>query len=81
MTDPSYGWHRLSDPNWKETPARKTEDVLSKVALPIYRHIQSLEGNALAGYGRVLYRLWTEWKDGNRNTLITFCHLTHVQKG
>ena len=66
--DPSYGWHRLSDPNWKETPVRKTEDVLSKVALPIYRHIQSLEGNALAGYGRVLYRLWDEWKDGKRNS-------------
>ena len=68
MIDPSYGWHKLSDPNWKETPARKTEDMLSKVALPIYHRIQGLEGNALAGYGRVLYRLWAEWKDGKRNS-------------
>ena len=65
--DATYGWHRLNDPNWKETPAPKIEDVLSKVALPIYHHIQGLEGNALAGYGRVLYRLWAEWKDGKRN--------------
>ena len=68
MADPSYGWHRLSDPNWKETPAPKIEDVLSKVALPIYQRIQSLSGNALSGYGKTLYRLWAEWKDGNRNS-------------
>jgi len=68
MADPSYGWHRLSNPNWKETPAPKIEDVLSKVALPIYNRIQSLSGNALSGYGKTLYRLWAEWKAGNRNS-------------
>jgi len=68
MADPSYGWHRLSNPNWKETPAPKIEDELSKVALPIYNRIQSLSGNALSGYGKTLYRLWAEWKAGNRNS-------------
>jgi hypothetical protein len=66
MVDPSYGWHRLNDP--VETSAPKTEDVLSEVALPIYQRIQSLSGNALAGYGKTLYRLWSEWKDGKRNS-------------
>ena len=68
MVDPSYGWHRLNDPVVYEPPIPKTEDVLSKVALPIYHHIQKLEGKALSGYGRVLYRLWAEWKDGKRNS-------------
>ena len=68
MVDPSYGWHRLNDPVVYEPPMPKTEDVLTPVALPIYRRIQSLSGNALAGYGRVLYRLWAEWKAGNRNS-------------
>jgi len=68
VADATYGWHRLDDPNWKETPRPKIEDVLSKAALPIYHRIQSLEGKALPGYGRTLYRLWAEWKDGKRNT-------------
>ena len=68
MVDPSYGWHRLSDPVVYEPPMPKTEDVLTPVALPIYQRIQSLSGNALAGYGRTLYRLWAEWKDGERNS-------------
>jgi len=68
MVDPSYGWHRLNDPVVYEPPQPKIEDRLSPFALPIYQRIQSLSGNALAGYGRVLYRLWAEWKDGNRNS-------------
>jgi hypothetical protein len=68
MVDPSYGWHRLNDPIVYEPPIPKIEDKLSQVALPIYQRIQSLSGNALAGYGRVLYRLWAEWKDGKRNS-------------
>jgi uncharacterized phage-like protein YoqJ len=68
MVDPSYGWHRLNDPVVYEPPPPKIEDRLSPFALPIYQRIQSLSGNALAGYGRVLYRLWAEWKDGKRNS-------------
>jgi hypothetical protein len=68
MVDPSYGWHRLKDPVVYEPPIPKTEDKLSQVALPIYRRIQSLSGNALAGYGKTLYLKWAEWKDGKRNS-------------
>jgi uncharacterized phage-like protein YoqJ len=68
MVDPSYGWHRLNDPVVYEPPQPKIEDRLSPSALPVYNRIQSLSGNALAGYGRVLYRLWAEWKDGKRNS-------------
>jgi len=68
MVDPSYGWHRLNDPVVYEPPQPNIEDRLSPSALPIYNRIQSLSGNALAGYGRVLYRLWAEWKDGKRNS-------------
>jgi hypothetical protein len=64
MVDPSYGWHRLNDPVVYEPPQPKIEDRLSPVALPVYQRIQSLSGNALAGYGKTLYRLWAEWKDG-----------------
>jgi len=68
MVDPSYGWHRLNDPVVYEPPLPKIEDRLSPSALTIYNRILSLSGNALAGYGRVLYRLWAEWKDGKRNS-------------
>ena len=68
MVDPSYGWHRLSDPVVYEPPLPTIEYRLSCVALPIYQRIQSLSGKALSGYGRVLYRLWAEWKDGRRNS-------------
>jgi hypothetical protein len=68
LVDPSYGWHRLNDPVVYEPPQPKIEDRLSPFALPIYQRIQSLSGNALAGYGKTLYRLWSEWKDGNRNS-------------
>jgi uncharacterized phage-like protein YoqJ len=68
MVDPSYGWHRLNDPVVYEPPQPKIENRLSPVALPVYQRIQSLSGNALAGYGKTLYRLWAEWKDGKRNS-------------
>jgi len=68
MVDPSYGWHRLNNPIVYDAPLPKIEDRLSNVALPIYQRIQSLSGNALAGYGKTLYRLWAEWKAGNRNS-------------
>jgi uncharacterized phage-like protein YoqJ len=68
MVDPSYGWHRLNDPIVYDAPLPKIEDRLSPSALPIYHQIQSLPGKALAGYGRTLYRLWAEWKDGKRNS-------------
>jgi uncharacterized phage-like protein YoqJ len=68
MVDPSYGWHRLNDPIVYDAPLPKIEDRLSPLALPIYQRIQSLSGNALAGYGKVLYRLWAEWKDSKRNS-------------
>jgi hypothetical protein len=64
MVDPSYGWHRLKDPVVYEAPLPKIEDRLSPSALPVYNRIQGLEGNALAGYGKTLYRLWVDWKDG-----------------
>jgi uncharacterized phage-like protein YoqJ len=68
MVDPSYGWHRLNDPVVYEPPQPKIEDRLSPFALPIYQRIQSLSGKALAVYGKTLYRLWAEWKDGKRNS-------------
>jgi uncharacterized phage-like protein YoqJ len=68
MVDPSYGWHRLNDPIVYDAPLPKIEDRLSPFALPIYQRIQSLTGNALALYGKTLYRLWAEWKDGKRNS-------------
>jgi hypothetical protein len=58
----------LNDPVVYEPPQPKIEDRLSPVALPVYQRIQSLSGNALAGYGKTLYRLWVEWKDGKRNS-------------
>jgi hypothetical protein len=68
MVDPSYGWHRLNDPVVYDPLQPKIEDRLSPSALPLYNKIHSLSGNALAFYGRVLYRLWAEWKDGKRNS-------------
>jgi hypothetical protein len=68
MVDPSYGWHRLNDPIVYDAPLPKIEDRLSPSALPLYNRIQSLTGNALSGYGKMLYRLWAEWKDGKRNS-------------
>jgi len=68
MVDPSYGWHRLNDPRVDAVTIPTTEAKLSPVALPLYQRIQSLSGNALAGYGKTLYRLWAEWKDGKCNS-------------